>query len=142
MVRPTIMRMSSSSVVSATRWVPTIGAVTQHGDPVGQLEDLDQTVADVDDATPRSFNRRTRRKRCSTSDSVSAAVGSSMISTLALMRERLGDLDALAVADAERAHLAADVEVVDVERGEDLRGRSLHRFQSIATEAQCAARGP
>ena len=52
---------------------------------------------------------------------------------LGVDREGLGDLDALAVADAERAHLAADVEVVDVDRGEDLAGRSFINFQSTTS---------
>ena len=62
----------------------------------------------------------------STSVSVRAAVGSSMIRMRAFKRQRLRDLDALAVADGQRADFARDVQVMDVQRGQQLDGFVAH----------------
>ena len=56
--------------------------------------------------------------------------------------ERLGDLDALAVAHVQRAHLAVHVQVVDVQRGQDSRARVVHGPPVDDAEALAApARG-
>ena len=61
-------------------------------------------------AAPRSRSARTTPNSRSTSWPDSAAVGSSMISTRASKRERLGDLDDLLVGDREAAHGLLGVE--------------------------------
>ena len=52
-----------------------------------------------------------------------------------VLRERLGDLDPLAVADREGADEPRDVEVVDVERGEQLPRLGVHRRPVEGAEA-------
>ena len=66
----------------------------------------------------------TRNSR-STSTSVSAAVGSSMISTRAFERERLGDLDDLLVGDRQAAGQPGRVEH-HAEPREDLGRVAVH----------------
>ena len=81
-VRPTIMRISSSSAVVADvprrrRSAPSRSTVTRSA----ELEDLVQAVRDVDDRRRRAPSAAGRSSNSrSTSCSVSAAVGSSMIS--------------------------------------------------------------
>ena len=50
--RPTIAAMIRSAVSSAIGAVSDVPAVAQHGDPVGQREDLVHPVRDVDDRHP------------------------------------------------------------------------------------------
>ena len=82
--------------------VPTQRAVAQHGDAVGEREDLRHPVADIDDADAALAQPSDDRDQPLHVGSASAAVGSSMIRMRAFWRERLGDLDALAVGDRQR----------------------------------------
>jgi hypothetical protein len=50
---------------------------------------------------PLAFSSRSRFSRCWESSSLRAAVGSSRMSSLTLLGERLGDLDQLLLADAQ-----------------------------------------
>ena len=66
---------------------------------------------------PLAFSRLTMPKRRSISRSLSAAVGSSITMMRALLREHLGDLDDLLLADRERrrgyVERQVDAEVVE-----------------------------
>ena len=77
-------------------------AVAEDRDLVGDLEQLVHLVGDVDDALALGpAASRMMRNRCSTSRSVSAEVGSSMIRTSEFVGNRLGDLDHLPVGDRQ-----------------------------------------
>jgi hypothetical protein len=94
--------------------------VAQHRDPVGQREDLRHAVADVDHAHAAASQQADDREQ-----PLHVGLGQRRRRLVhdqhaGVLRERLRDLDALAVADRERAHGAVDVEVVDVEGGQDL----------------------
>ena len=98
-----------------------VGAVAQHGDPVGEHEDLLEAMADVDDADAA---RRAAAGRCRTAArrraSVSAAVGSSMIRMRAFCESALAISTRCRLPTESAPTTRADVEVVDVERGEQL----------------------
>ena len=77
-------RRASVSLTSPIGSGADIGAVAQHGDAVGEREDLRKAVADIDDAdAARAQAPHDRRSAAATSASASAAVGSSMIRTRA-----------------------------------------------------------
>ena len=77
-------------------------------------------------AAPRSRSVRTTPNSRSTSCPESAAVGSSMISTRASKRQRLGDLDDLLVGDREAAHRLLGVEL-DAEAVHQVLHRAVQR---------------
>ncbi len=81
-------------------------------------------------------------KRRSTSDSVRAAVGSSMMSTRALMERALAISTRWRLPTFSVPDLAVHVQVVDVQRGQDLAGPRGHGAPVDDAEAiASAARG-
>ena len=110
-----------------------IGAVAQHRDPVGEHEDLLEAVADVDDAdaalaqqaddAEQAHDVRLGQRRGRLVHDQDAGV----------LRERLGDLDPLPVADRERADQRA--------RGRD-RGCRARRAARAPWRASPPSRSP
>ena len=101
-------------------------AVAQHGDAVGEGEDLGHAVADVDHADPAGAQVAHDREQ---PQHVGLGQGRGRLvhdQHAGVERERLGDLDPLPVGDRERAHRRGDVELVDLERGQDLGGAGAH----------------
>ena len=99
-------------------------AAPQHGDAVGDRQHLVELVRDDDDrgAARPAARAAPRRARCA-SCGVSTAVGSSRISTLRVAVERLEDLDALLLPDAD----VLDAGVRRARRGRSLRESSRTR---------------
>ena len=88
--------------VGACRIPATMRAVAHHHDAVGDLRDLVQPVADIDEADAfRLELARSAGTAACVSSPPSAAVGSSKISSSAFERQRLGDLDLLLRGDAQ-----------------------------------------
>ena len=84
------------------RQVATLPAVTQDRDPVADVGDLLEPVRDVDDRHGRrAFSAAMIANSRPVSRSVSAEVGSSMITSRGVERQRLGDLDHLLLGDAQ-----------------------------------------
>ena len=121
-------------------WVTSSAAMSQrlHRAPVaddrrrvGDLGDLVELVGDHDAGdAPASLSWRSRPSRCSESSSLSAAVGSSRISRLHLLGQRLGDLDELLLADAELDDRGDRVSCRPT-RASSSAASALARFQSI-----------
>ena len=105
-LRPTIAAMMRSSVELGDRRVSTCAPVAEHGDAVGELHDLVDAVRDVDDRDavagelpddleqPLAFGRRQGRGRLVHDQDAGVD------------RQRLGDLDQLLLADAQRRRRA------------------------------------
>ena len=103
-----------------------MGAVAQHGDAVGESENLRHAVADIDDGNARcpeladdvheALHVRFGKGRCRLVHDDDAR----------LLRQRSGNLDALAIGDRETGDLLVDVEVAAVERVQKLAGAAAH----------------
>ena len=113
-----------------------IGAVAQHGDAIGDRENLVEAMADIDDPDaalleaahdveqPRHVAFGQRRGRLVHDEDAR------------VMRQRAQDLDALAVADGERADDLIGSEIVDFERVEQRLGFGAHRPPIDAARAR------
>ena len=89
MSRPTIQRTSASASSSAVSVGRDDAAVAHDGDPVGQSDDLLEPVRDIEDGDALRLELEDDAKSSSISASVSVAVGSSRITTLASMASAL-----------------------------------------------------
>ena len=96
-------------------------AVAQHGDFVGDLEQLVHPVGDVDDAGALGFSVRIILNSSSVA-AASAEVGSSMMRSRSVA-DRLGDLHELPAGDGKVAHLGFRIDA-EVEPLEQRLGRS------------------
>ena len=113
--RPTIIATRVCSVTSAIGAGADQRAVAQHGHAVGELEDLRELVADVDDAdaaVAQALDHDHQAADVGVGERRGRLVHDEDAGVLG---ERLGDLDPLAVGDGEGADLGVDVEVVAVE---------------------------
>ena len=99
------------SVSSAVGQVPTLPAVAQHGDPVGDREDFLQVVRDEEDGQALARAGRAAPGRADRSRRERAAVGSSRTRIAHPPAQRLGDLDLLPLADGQAGDRRARIEV-------------------------------
>ena len=124
--RPVIAETTCSSVVCSALKSPAGAAEAEDEDPVGDLEDVDQVVADHDHAEPalaqapdqvqhlRRLGDAERRRRLVEQHD------------LGLAEQRAGDRDLLALAAGERADLAAQAGDRHRQVGEQLARPVLH----------------
>ena len=125
----------------AGRHARHLAAVAEHGDAVGDGEDLVELVGDVDDggaARGEAVERwRTARapRGC-----VSDDVGSSRMSTRGVGRDALDDLDELALGDAEMIDLGRRIDG-DAALGEGARAPARHRAGTADEARKHAALG-
>ena len=103
-----------------------IGAVAQHRDAVGDLEQLVEPMADVDDPDAAAFELADDVEQAR--DVALGQRGGRLVhdQDARVVRQRAQDLDPLAVADGERADDLVGGEVVDLERGEQRLGLRPH----------------
>ena len=113
-----------------------VGAVAQHRDPVREHEHLLEAVADVDDADAALAQPADDAEQAQDVGLGERRGGLVHDQDARVLGQRLGDLDPLPVADRERADDARDVEVVDVERGEQI----LRAWARIAAQSRAPRR--
>ena len=93
--RPTMCAMSCSLVDAAIRAAGHAAAVAQHGEDIGDLADLLEEVADVDDAEPLRAQPRDQREQPIDVGALQAARRLVHQQDAAVGRERAADLDDL-----------------------------------------------
>ncbi len=110
------------------------GAVAQHGDAVGDREDLVHAMADVDDPDaarpqpphdveqPRHVGLGQRGRRLVHDEHARVA------------RQRAQDFDPLPIADRKPAHVVVGVEIVDLQRRQQLARACVHGGKVDAAE--------
>ena len=132
--RPTI---SAIEIVLGESSLDRVGAVAdavaEDGDAIGEVENLRQPVADIDDAVPSAVSRRTIAVSLATPSRSSDEVGSSRSSTFGLRDQRLDDFEELPLGGVSSPTSASgrDAEIVGGELVARPR-RSSRRWHRIA----------
>ena len=128
--RPTIRRTSSVWFRLRSAAARDRAPFAHHGDAVGDREDLLEPMRDEDERRGPARAARMTSNRRSTSRGLSEAVGSSKMMRSAVERERLGDLDKLALRGRKRADLgcrAGPSRVLTEDRQNSLARRRMRR---------------
>ena len=118
-----------------------VGAVAQHRDAVGDLEQLVEPMADVDDPDAAAFELADDVEQAR--DVALGQRGGRLVhdQDARVVRQRAQNLDPLAVADGERADDLVGGEIVDLERGEQRLGLRAHGAPVDPAAARRAAHG-